>query len=163
LDRIGTENGKGIGMKKVHSVIVLSFLIILLLLTSVNGAEDWVKYSVDKEGNAYSYNKITIKHRTENVVEVWEKVVFSNAGKEKYVQNLKNMGWWMEGWDKFSYSVFLNEIDCKKEMSRILSGTDYDANGSPLKNISSDELKEWIDIVSDSMMDTLRKEVCPNK
>lgn len=145
--------------RRFASAISLSLLIFLFLENSVLGSSEWIEYHADKEANVYLYNRVDIKH-TNDFVQVWEKVVFSVEGRKEYVHNLKNLGWWIEGWDNLSYSLFLNEIDCKKGMSRILSGTDYDANSNPLGSISSDELKEWINIVPGSMMSTLRQQVC---
>lgn len=66
-------------MKTIYSVIFLPFLIILLLVTSVNGSsDDWVEYGRATNDNIHSYNKVKILHRTKDIVQVWCEIVYSD-------------------------------------------------------------------------------------
>lgn len=144
-------------MKTVHSVILLSVLIILLFVTPVFGS-DWVEY---EENNNFitSYNKVTIKHRLNSIVQVWCKRVFSDEGREGENQIRRDYGVWTERYDKLSYTINLYEINCKKGMFRIISGINYDTDGIVLDSYSNEKVK-WDYIVPDTMIDSLRKKVC---
>lgn len=147
-------------MKTISSIISLPFLIIILLITPVMASSDeWVEYDMSKNGNIYSYNKVNIKHRTKNIVQVWIKEVFSDEGREKIIQPLSKGGLTTEEWEKLSHTLVLDEIDCKKRKSRILSITYYNTDGKGFF-IHSYDKAEWDYIVPRSMMNTLRKKVC---
>jgi len=139
-------------MKTISSVIFLSFLIILLLVTPVNGSSNWVKYA-RSNGDILSYNKIHIK-RTKDIVKVWTKIVFSDAGR-----GTNNRGSSNEKRDKLSFNKSLIEIDCKEERVRLLSFIQYNTDGSVLNSRYHDK-PEWKYIPPDSMLDMLRENVC---
>jgi len=74
-------------MKIICSVISLSFMVLLLLVTPVIGSDDWVEYGRSKIGDIYSYNKGNIEHRSKYIVQVWDKQVYSEKGREKNIQD----------------------------------------------------------------------------
>ncbi|MEN6373534.1 MAG: surface-adhesin E family protein [Smithella sp.] len=160
-------------MKTIGSVITLLFVNIVLLVTSVNGSDLLLEYNrgdhyvtpvigsnvwkviqMDNNDNVFSYNTVSISHQTTNIVQVWEKMVYSEKGRAKHTQDVTK-----KGYDKLSHSLHLVEVDCKKGMSRFLSITDYDKNGLILNSDSFDK-PEWNHITPDTPMDTLRKKVC---
>jgi hypothetical protein len=150
---------KGKDMKTIYSVIFLPFLFILLLVTPVKGASDWEEFKTHK-GNIYSYNKATIKHGTNDIVQVWVKTVYSYEGKERHIRYMKKHGVsTTKGWDKLSDRLSLVEVDCKKEKTRGLSITYYDTDGGVLHSQSSAK-QDWRSIAADSLFDILRKKVC---
>jgi len=147
-------------MKTISSIISLPFFIIILLITPVMGSSDeWVEYDMSKNGNIYSYNKVNIKHRTKNIVQVWIREVFSDEGREKIIQPMRKGGLPTEEWEKLSHTLVLDEIDCKKRRHQILSITHYDTDGKVFFIHSYDKPK-WDYIVPRSTMNTLRKKVC---
>lgn len=147
-------------MKKISSVISLSFLVLLLLATPVIGSSDWVEYYRNPDGNILLYKKVNIqKDKGNDIDKVWVKRVFSDVGRKKYIQRTKKGGVWTEKLDKISHIVGLHEIDCKKRMNRQLSVVIYDTDSKIIGSLSNDETK-WTSIVSGSEMDSLLKEVC---
>ena len=147
-------------MKKVSSVVSLSFLVLLLLVTSVRSSSNWVEYYRNPDGNILLYQKVNIqKDKGNDIDKVWVKRVFSDVGRKKYIQLTKNKGVWTKELDKISHIVGLNEIDCKKRMNRQLSVVIYDTDGKIIGSISNNEPK-WTSMVSGSEMDSLRKEFC---
>lgn len=146
-------------MKTVSSAIIFPFLIILLLVTPVNGSSDvWVEYGRSTEGNTFSYSKVNIK-RTGNRVQVWTKVVYSDEGREKEIQPLREGGLPTEGWEKLSHTLVFDEIYCKKLKHRISSITYYNTDGKIFFSHSYDK-PEWVYIPPKTLIDTLRKKVC---
>jgi hypothetical protein len=141
-------------MKTFYTVIFLPFLIILLLLNPVNGADNWAEYSSSNDGTNIYYKKVSIEHKKKDMVQVWFKVVFSDEGKKDYINQMTD-----KKWDKFSHILILQEIDCKKKMVQILSVTDYDTDGKVLETKSPDK-PEWDHIDTGSMGDNLRENVC---
>jgi hypothetical protein len=91
---------KGIDMKKINSVISLSFLILLLLVSCEKGSSDntnkgsnndviqsstqqslygWVEFYRNPDGNVLLYKKVNIqKYKDNDRFQVWVKRVFSD-------------------------------------------------------------------------------------
>ena len=146
-------------MKTIYSVIFLPFLIILLFVTPVKGFSDWVEYWVSPKGNIFSYNKISITCRTKDIVQVWEREVFSAEGRVRQIRLMEKMELSPEGYDKISHILISYEIDCKKKMFQKLSFTHYDTDNNVLLTHTPD-IPDWSYIVTDSVKDTLREKVC---
>lgn len=146
-------------MKTINSFIFLPFLIILLLVTSVESASDWVEFGRYNNGDVISYNKVSIKYMTKDMVQVWCKDVFSDEGREENIQYMRNKGISTEGWNKLSHGLILVEIDCKKERNQSLNVTYYDTDGKVLYRNSYDK-RNWDDIPPGLIFDNLRKKVC---
>ena len=153
-------------MKKIGSIISLSFLLLFLLVSNVNSSSpnritsDWVKYNVDDKGNVYSYKKGNIeKNKGKYIVQVYKKEVFSNEGREKEIQWLTKHRMSTEGYDKSSEQKDLMEIECKKQTARTLSFKLYDTNGKVLYSRDYDE-PVWDYIDPESNDETILKVVC---
>ena len=146
-------------MKKIISVISLSFLVLLLLVSNVIGSSDWVEYRTDENGSVWLYKKGNIEKKGGNyIVQVWDKLVYSDKGREKYIQKNTEKGLSNEGFDKLSNIKGLKEMDCNKRRYRLLSTTWYDTDD---KVLYSDSIEgDWDYIVSDSYGDILFKKVC---
>jgi len=144
-------------MKTVNSVIILPALIILLFVTPVLGS-NWVVCEMDNFG-VHFYNKERVNHRTKDIVQVWTRLVFFDEGRETYIlQKRSNIELSAKGYDNLSETLCVFEIDCKREMSRFLSMTDYDVNGNIL--YKTPKKSNWYYIKPSSIKDTLRKTVC---
>lgn len=146
-------------MKTFYSVLSLSFLIILQLVSPANGSGDWVEHWRSPKGNIFSYNTTSITHITKDVVQVWEREVFSDEGRGRQTRLMRKMELSPEGYDKISHALILYEIDCKKKMVRTLSFSHYDTDGKVLLTSSSDN-PDWRYIVTGSVMETLREKAC---
>lgn len=144
-------------MKTFNSVIFLPILIILLLVTPVFGS-DWIKFEENKNYIIF-YDKNSIKHISNSIVQVWCKRVFSDEGRETENQIRRKYGVWTEQYDKLSDTKNLYEINCKKGMFRIISGINYDTDGFVLDSYSNEKM-EWSSMVPDTMIDSLRKKLC---
>jgi transposase len=167
---------KGIYMKKNVMSFVMVIVVLILMGTigysenkiekessvSETSSYDWVKYFETYEGNVFLYRKINVEKDERNyTVRLWEKRVFSDKDREKKLQNRRKMGVSTEEYDKLSHSLDLLEIECNKEKIRILSDTEYNTSGGVLS--SNNVIKEWGNIIPDSVQDILQKKVCPNK
>jgi len=147
-------------MKKIGSVVSLSFLMTLMLVAPVVGSSNWMKFSKDDQGNIFSYKKGNIvKDDGVYIVQVWEKKVYAIKGGDALVQRITKDGISTEGYDNLSEEMSLIGIDCKKQMGRVLSINKYDTDGKELLSTQFDN-PEWKYIVPDSRWDALRKKVC---
>jgi len=147
-------------MKPVYSGIWFPLLIILLFATPVM-ASDWVEYGKSDKGDIYLCHKGSMKQRTEDIVQIWIKLVFSDEGRKNYVQRLRKSGESTEGYDKLSHVLSLVEIDRKKPKFRILYITEYDKEDTVIFRGLHDA--PWKDILPDSSEDNLRKKSATNK
>ena len=68
---------KGIDMKRISSVISLSFLIILLFLTPVIGSDNWVEYNRDTKNHSMVFKKWR-PYRTIATLYLWGAADFIN-------------------------------------------------------------------------------------
>ncbi len=149
-------------------------LIILVLMVSIGclekmiekpsekGSSDWVEYAKATDRFNVLYNKERVLHVAEGTVQVWSKIVYSEEGRDKYIQSRKMKGLSTEGWDKLSFLQSLVEIDCNKQMYRTLSEVFYSNDNNVLDSSSFAERK-WDYIPPGSMLDILRKKVCNNQ
>ena len=145
---------------RTSSVIFLTCLIILVLVTSINGSsDDWVEYQKSKNGDVFLYDKVSVQHTTQYIVQVWGKCVFSDKGREEYIRDRKNKGVSTEWSERVTQVLYLYGIDCKKRRSQIISITEYDMDGNILSSNSYDK-PGWSSIPPDSRVDNLREEVC---
>lgn len=150
-------------IKKISSIIPLSFLVLLLLVSNVNSSSGWVRYLVDQDGNVYSYKKENIQNNGEkHIVQAWDKKVYSERSKGKEIQLRIEYGLPVEGYDKLSNEKILTEIDCKQKRKRVRSIIQYDMRGKILYSIAIDK-SGWHNIISDSTDEILLKKVCSNK
>jgi len=157
---------KGMDMKKICSVIFLSFLVLVLLVSceksSTQSSSDWVKYKVDENGHVLSYKKGNIKKDDGYyIVQVWGKLVFSDKDRKEEIQVRKKKGFSIEGYDKLSEEIFLDEIDCKKRIYSTLSMKGYDTEGKVIFTENYDDDKLMLGyIVPGSYRDTVLKKFC---
>ena len=127
---------------------------------TVNGSSNgWVEYDRDNYGDVYFYNKASVKHTTNDIVQVWCKVVYSDEDRKMLIQQLRKAGLPSNGYNKLSHRLHLEKIDYKKRKYQTLSLSEYDTDGRVLFSGSSDK-QDWEHIIPDSIMDTLQKKVC---
>ena len=146
---------RGIDMRKISLVISLSFLVVFLFVGCVSSSSNLVI-----SGNVVSYRMENIQNNGgKYIVQVWEKEIYSDKGREELIQKMRDNEISTERYDKLKETMSLYEIDCKRKRKNILSVTDYDMDGKVLFTYSYDK-QQWVYIVPDSKFDSFRKEVC---
>jgi hypothetical protein len=146
---------KGVDMQKIISVVSLLFIFLFLFVGCVSSSSNLVT-----SGNIVSYKMENIQNNGgKYIVQVWEKEVYSDKGREELIQKMRDNEISTERYDKLKETMSLYEIDCKRKRKNILSVTDYDMDGKVLFTYSYDK-QEWVYIVPDSKFDSFRKEVC---
>ena len=147
-------------MKKISSVVCLLFLVLPLIISCQSNSSDWMEYRVDNYGNVYSYKKGNIDKNNGNyIVQVFYKTVYSEKGREKYLQERREKKYSTEGYDKLSHTVYSTEVDCKKQEIKLLSVVESYADGEKLFSWSNDK-PEWINTIPGSEGETVLKLNC---
>ena len=121
----------------------------------------------------FSYKKVNPQKDDENyIVQVWDKQVYSDLGRNKKIHDVRSFGLQTEGYDKLSEENNLMEFDCKRRMYRILSTYHCDKDGNLLNSTNSSKgvfnslplpKEEWESLPPNSRGDFLLKQVCPNR
>ena len=145
---------RGIDMRKISLIISLSFLVVFLFVGCVSSSSNLVT-----SGNVVSYRMENIQNNGGKYIQVWEKEIYSDKGREELIQKMRDNEISTERYDKLKETMSLYEIDCKRKRKNILSVTDYDMDGKVLFTYSYDK-QQWVYIVPDSKFDSFRKEVC---
>ncbi len=151
-------------------VIVLSFWILLIFGHTQAAATDWKLYHVSKE-EFYFYDAQSItRHR--GVVKVSEKSVVREIKPCNLTEALKvvveiekkspgemSSESHKKAVDNLALQVTrrLYEMRCSKKMYRIITGMEYDKEGTLIDGIIS---SKWDSVVPDSIIEKLYKVVC---
>jgi hypothetical protein len=138
-------------MKRIIYKIIFTG-IFLLTLISVSYSAEWEIYAKSILGIHY-YDKENISHMPNNIIRVWEKTIYSDAGKEDAIKDLGDR------FQDIKYTLQLTQINCDEKIAISLHGTSYDSKGLVIIDTDFPEDKKNI-IVPDSINDDLYKIVC---
>ena len=169
-------------MKKISSVISLSFLILFLLLfvNPVNGYSESVEsgpivespkvtpnlpdsYVWELIGNnsfgIYYYNKTNIT-KSSDIISVWIYQTPTDDSKEGVIESVKKNN--LEKsikYKNYEHTMGLNEIDCKNRKVLQTNLIFYDDKNNILDNYTIDNSK-WTDIPPDTLFNILYNKIC---
>jgi len=157
----GSKNAKGGTYRKIVSLACLPLLAFILFATPAAASPDWVEYLRSEDGTVFSHHrKLNIDKRNGNhIVQVLGKENLSDAGREKYLQSLKERGLPAEEYRRMSRKMFTCEIDCGKKLIRKASLIVYDTSGKVIFS-GKNHSPQWEPVLPDSTGDALRKAVC---
>jgi predicted neuraminidase len=149
-------------MKKI--CLLLSAITILSLVSQVQGAE-WLSIGKDRVGNELFYDREMQIMRSADIIKVWMKGIYSDEGRKERMQERIRSKATVERYEKLSYSLELQEINCAKKQFRILAYTDYASDeGILYKFISEQKPSEgWEFIARDSMGEQIYQTICPQR
>jgi hypothetical protein len=139
-------------MKTVLRITLLLFTgSFLLTLISVSYSDEWEIYSKGYGGICY-YDKENVTHMPNNVVRVWDKQIFSDAGKKEAIKKLG------DSFKDLEYSIALLQINCNEKKYNVLSLSFYDSKQNIIYSQKTSGEEEFI--LPDSIMEELHKSVC---
>ena len=148
-------------MKKISSVISLSFLVLFLLVflfPSLCFSEKLDTKVWESFGKGCYYNKKTLT-KSSNIVSVWTyKIVTDDEKKEKIKVVKKEDSKKSMKYLQYDHYLGLWEIDCVKKLYRGKEFKDYDTKGKVLSSMK--HLFDWKNIKPNSVMDELYNKVC---
>lgn len=122
-------------------------------------ASRWKLFS---ESHAFSwyYDENGMDHSNKNVIRVWAKsAVKGRTGIDEKIKLLKKFGGQTKGYEDYSYTVNLFELDCKSKKQRVISVKDYDSQGNTLETATM-ENSPWDYVPPGTIAESLFKAVC---
>ncbi|TAN41074.1 MAG: hypothetical protein EPN22_16395 [Nitrospirae bacterium] len=151
-------------IKKTLIYLIASCAMIFTALDA--GADElqgWRPFG-QSETNYWYYRTKDIEFKTDGVVRIWSKAAAKGKiGIDDKIKLLQKFGGNTKGYEQFSHSVSLFEINCNQRKSRVVSVTDYDKNGKSLESVTVPDFP-WDSIGKGTIMDNLSNIVCrPNK
>jgi hypothetical protein len=150
-------------MTRKGIVVVLSVCLTLICLPQTVIGAEWV--CIDPSGAACTryYDKGNIEYfNSVHLVRVRLKVMASEEVIKETLTDRTENGYAVEGWDKWSHTVYLDEFDCMHKIYRTLNSSDYDGNGNVLDQ-SEYQDKRWTVIPPDTVENRLYDNVCSRK
>jgi len=157
---------KGIDMKKISSVISLSFIVLFLLVVSLPSicfSEQPDSYVWELIGNnsfgIYYYNKTNIT-KSSDIISVWIYQTPTDDSKEGVIESVKKNN--LEKsitYKNYEHTMGLNEIDCKNRKVLQTNLIFYDDKNNILDNYTIDNSK-WTDIPPDTLFNILYNKIC---
>ncbi len=150
-------------MTRKGIIVVLSVCLTLLCLPHTVIGSDWV--CIDPSGAVCTryYDKENMEYYySGNLVRVWLKVMVDEGVRKQTLTDRTENGYPVEGWDKWSHIVYLDEFACTQKIYRTLNSIDYDSNGKVLEQ-SDYQDKRWMVIPPDTVENRLYDKVCSPK
>ncbi len=147
-------------MIRKETIVVLCAILTLLLPPKTVMGSDWI--CIDPAGVvcAHYYDKENVKYPSDNIVTVSLKVIVDEELRNTTLAERTGNGYPVEGWDKWSHMVYLDEFACKQKIYRTLNSVDYDGNGKVLEQ-SEYQDSRWSVIPPDTVEHRLYDKVCP--
>ena len=133
---------------------VLLVMILSLSFSSLVEAVNWVYYITDNNLNKFYYEAESINHPAKDIVGVWQKIIYSEAGRKHLLE--KNT--WIKASDIAQARNF-HEVNCITRDHRIKDARLFNSSG---EIVISESVKTiaWEPIAPESFADFLYKEVC---
>ena len=148
----------------LKTLISISFTFLCLWNPGVEGAKgpeerEWALLGESNNFRFY-YDDEALTQTPKGVITVWVRLVpMTDDGKEKYLEDRKNAGLTLEGYDTFVFDKKLIKLDCFHQTFRIVQRMDFGIKKRVLgfHNFSS----PWKDIPARSAAQALFNELCP--
>lgn len=125
---------------------------------TITGAK-WVFYGTTNLGD-YFYDNNSVNNVSQNIIGVWDKVIYSKAGKDKVIEIRKNNKLPIDGYDKLDNQIFLLEVDCRNNTIMVIKTVSYDEQGKTLYNFEVPRNSSIRHVKPETMEETILKKVC---
>jgi hypothetical protein len=155
-------------------LVIIASLVIMWLMGEANKdvpipqevvrSTGWEKYGSDEDGD-HSFRMDEPGPPSPGIVRVWNRLVFSERGKEKYIALRRNAGLPIAGYDQLVQRNVLYEINCysaKKEI-RIVEVVELAADDKTLDYAKAGSYKDWTDVQPGTIFEQLCSRVCPER
>ena len=153
---------------KRYPLLTVSYAILFLIGMFVTGNQvagadfDWKSFS-ESNTNHWYYDTKSVTSSNKSLVKVWAKgVTKDQKGIDEKIKLLKKFGGETMGYENYSYTLNLFEIDCANKKHRIISVKDYDKKGNGLQTVTIENYP-WDFMAPGTIIDNLSREICPVK
>jgi len=143
----------------------LLFAITLVFLVSQTEGAEWASIGPDSLGNEFFYDRETLTELPTGVIKVWSMEVYSDEGKERYIQEWTNKGLNANSLRKLNHTVDLVEIDCSTRGLRIKATSEHSIDGVVLDSstFTQQPSEGWESLSPGSSWEGLYRAVCPQR
>lgn len=145
---------KGAVMNLKRMFFGMAFALYLITGTGQNvQAKDWQWQRVP--GTNAMFDTARITSISSSILRVWTKEILDKKVIDEYHKNEPRY------FSDYSYSIILNQIDCKEQLKGWVSWTDYDSSGGSISFINrTDSEIKMIPVISGSSGALLMKAAC---
>lgn len=118
-------------------------------------------YFSDSEGN-HSYALEQQRETSQENTRAWSRLVYTQAGKNAYIQKRQQRNMFVEGFDQLDYRDILYEFKCSKDPVEyaIIEVFEVDRHGKTLDYGKTGSSKDWEAIPHDTTIEKLAQIVC---
>jgi len=126
----------------------------------LNAQSRWIFYRKDPKGNFHYYDINSMNWIEDDIVEVWKKTIYSEKGRNEWIENLIKWGIPIEKAKKLYKCNVWYRIDVKNKKLKILKSVYYDEEGDVISSSEYPEvLSDWSSIVPDSIGELIWQEM----
>jgi hypothetical protein len=123
--------------------------------------DNWIKVNEDENSKMY-YNPHDVIE-TGRTVKVWLVIVFRGNAKVNYIEKRRESGYSIKDYNRYVYTMNLQEYDCVERKVRQLSAVDYDRNRRVLGNSRNEDATNWEHVIPDSIGRDIFDRICINR
>ena len=147
----------------MKAICLLFFAMTLFPIVSPAQGSEWFSIGEDSAGNELFFDLESLVQRS-GIIKAWMKAIYSDQGRKERIRERIIRKSSVERYERLSYALELQEIDCGRREFRILAYADYSLDGGILhKSIIDYQPSEgWESIAPDSMGEVIDKIVCPS-
>ena len=147
-------------MKK--SCFLLFAITMFFIVSQAQGAE-WLSIGKDRVGNELFYDQDALIKNPTGITKIWIKGVYSAEGRKERIQERIKGKLTVENYEKLSYALELQEINCVKREYRVMAYTDYTSDERILHKFTVEQQPSggWEPVTPDSMGEIVDKIICP--
>lgn len=148
---------------RLKIICFLLFAFVMFFLVSPAQGAEWFSIGEDKAGNELFFDLDSTIQRS-GIIKTWMKAIYSNEGRKERIRERIIRQASVESYERLSYALELQEIDCVRKEFRILAYADYSSDGGILHRSILDQKPSqgWEPIAPDSMGEVIDKIVCPS-
>ncbi len=151
----------------VKALSALSFIFLVVFLSSSAFSEEgrWKLIGKSRTDTHWYIDAETICHPLGDIISVWvktipEKIKTDYSQKDEPDIILKKIQ--ARNFGDYEYTEALWELDCRKEMFRLLYFCAYNRDGGIISSVLTPDA-EWSFILPGSIGETVRDAVCPSR
>lgn len=148
--------------KQIILNLIAVFGVLLFLGSCTQSKETWEFLAENQDNQDKLYYSRNIS-RNSGVLKIKTKIVAGEQTKQRLVQAAAEKEPLLrQKYENFSYSVHIDEIDCRERKQRLSSFADYDSKGNLILQ-SRENVSDWQDIPPKTFNELIFNVACKEK
>jgi len=154
---------RDIVMKAIYCMYCLLLAITIISPVATAQGAEWFSIGEDRAGNELFFDLESLVQHS-GVIKAWMKAIYSREGRKERIKERVMKKASVERYDRLSYALELQEINCGRREFRVLAYADYSSDGRILHSsiIDHHPAEGWEPIAPDSMGEVIDRLVCPS-